>query len=52
MCAGFIRSVTEFVENGAAWVFWVLLGVLLTREVLALLLFPLMGVGPGLRRRA
>ena len=45
-------AVTEFVENGAVWVFWVLLETLCIWEVLVFLVFSLMSMGLGLRRRA
>ena len=45
-------SATEFVGTGAAWGLLVLLVVLLILGVLALLIHPLVCVGPELRRRA
>ena len=45
-------SVTELVGKGAAWGLLVLLVVLLILGVLALLIYPLVCVEPGLRSRA
>ena len=48
-CAqGCSALVTELVENGVFWAFWVLSGALCTGEVLALLVNPFMCTGPGL----
>ena len=44
-------SATELVGKGAAWGLLVLVGVLLIWEVLALLIYSLVCVGPELRRR-
>ena len=49
---GSTAAVTEFVENGTAWLFWLLQGVLFICGVLALLVHSLMCVGRWLRRRA
>ena len=54
VCAGQVSSVsaTVFVEKGAAWGLLVLLVVLLILGVSALLIYPLVCVGPEPRRRA
>ena len=52
VCAGFIRLCYGVGGKGAAWRLLVLLVVLLILEVLALPIYPLVCVEPGLRRRA